>query len=217
MSVVASSMMFAGGDIAPVEVEAPVTASESGFYAGVAYSYMDGLWTTGKSDSQSSLRWKEIEYKAAMLQAGYKVNKYFAVEGRYWTTFGDGDHRTKDEEYSDSVFDYTSVYGIYAKPMYPVMDDFNVYGLLGYAHSELENESGMSQSGSDRGAEWTAHDDGGFSYGIGADYAVSENISLFVDYVVLFDDVTMWNEYDDGTESRNLELTTWNFGVTYKF
>ena len=83
--------------------------------------------------------------------------------------------------------------------MYPLTQAFDVYGLLGYANTD-------SDYGHD---EW---DDGAFSWGIGAAYSFTENASLFVDYVSLYDDET-----EDSRGDLDVTVDTINFGVNYQF
>ena len=172
-----STFAAAGGDIAPVEpvVEMPMVeeSTPGHFYLGLAYgaANADVSWTNGSDDH---------DYDTIMLQAGYKFNPYIAVEGRYWFDL--------DED--------VDTWGIYAKPMYPVTDAIDIYGLLGYASSDAPNSI----------------DGDGFSWGIGGAYAFTDNVAVFVDYTSMYD--------DDDTITNvnyNTEITSWNFGVTYTF
>ncbi|HEC45558.1 MAG TPA: hypothetical protein ENI25_01930, partial [Epsilonproteobacteria bacterium] len=96
-------------------------------------------------------------------------------------------------------------WGIYVKPMYPVTDSFDIYALLGYADADY------TVSGSGYTLSSDAFD--GFSWGIGADYSFTDSVSVFVDYVSLYDDEFVNNA------GNNVDFTidTWNFGVTYTF
>ncbi len=181
----------AGGDIAPVEpvVDTPVVVpSDAGFYIGGAYGY-------GKMDvSDSALNYAHDEnFDSFMLQAGYKINPYIAVEARYWFV-GSGDWA--DGTTPTPSFD-TDSWGIYIKPMYPVTDAFDVYALLGYGDTNPEI-----------GGQGPGYDTDGFQWGLGASYDITSNVAVFVDYV---------NLYDDTNSGEDLQIDTWNFGVTYKF
>ncbi|MCF6206853.1 MAG: porin family protein [Sulfurovum sp.] len=180
----------AGGDIAPVEpvVETPVVApSDAGFYVGGAYGLM-GMDLSNPTDPFSF----DTSHDSFMLQAGYKINPYIAVEGRYWWGSSD-DFTYGGTNYSADV----DAWGIYVKPMYPVTDAFDVYALLGYGDTSPElNGAGPT------------YDTDGFQWGLGASYDVTSNVAVFVDYVNLYDDT---NGGDDFT------IDSWNFGVTYKF
>ena len=128
-----------------------------------------------------------------MLQAGYTFNPYVAVEGRYWASIDDTNN-------IDGTIDAPDAWGMYVKPMYPVTDEFDVYGLLGYAYTDTDI---------------TKVD--GFSWGLGASYSFMDNVSMFVDYVSLYDD-------DDGfvntlgeNVNKDYTIETVNVGITYNF
>ncbi len=213
-----STFAVAGGDIepvvAPVEEIAPAP-DDSGFYIGGAYSMIseeneflvDGGWVYyEKSD---------FEQDAFMLQAGYTFNKYIAVEGRYWSGFGDSEESYRegdnwDGDYFSESGDFSSdsdAWGIYLKPMYPVTDEFTVYGLVGYADVTIDYDVETW------GEKWS---DDGFSWGLGASYDFTDNLSVFADYVVLLNDDTE-PQAEFGFFSFTNQVDTWNFGLTYKF
>ncbi len=186
-----STFAVAGGDIAPVEpaVEVPEAVSTPGaFYVGIAYGLLNQDATetiTGVSDVPLVYSMDE-DANSVMLQAGYKFNPYVAVEGRYWID-------------ADSDWD-GDVWGVYVKPMYPVTEAFDIYGLLGYASVDTDLPVDMD----------------GFSWGIGGAYAFTENLSVFVDYTYLNDDDFSYDIFG-GTVNLDSEITSWNFGVTYTF
>ena len=197
----------AGGDIAPVEpvVETPavVETSDAGFYLGGAYGYLDAdvkISLAGVDSISASESFNEF-----MLLAGYKVNKYIAVEGRYW--FGSAD----DIDWFGTGNPYNSsidAWGIYVKPMYPVTDQFDVYALLGYGSASMTVK--------DPNADYLDDDNSGLSWGLGASYDVNENIGVFVDFVRNFDDTITYNVLNNNIDVDRT-FDTWNFGVTYKF
>ncbi len=86
---------------------------------------------------------------------------------------------------------------IYLKPMYPI-GGTTVYGLLGYGETTYDNGDSYSESG--------------FQWGLGASYAVTENIGVFADYTNLYDD----SGFDGGT-SADVTVDSINVGVTYTF
>ena len=98
--------------------------------------------------------------------------------------------------------DDIDAWGIYLKPMLPVGENFNVYALLGYGSVEV---GGMDESG--------------FQWGAGASYGMSENLSLFVDYVSLYDDtyIDSWTDRYDYVENWDYSIYSINVGLTYKF
>jgi len=196
LSVVAmaavSTACFAGGDIEPVEpvVSTPMMASSpSGFYLGL------GISATAVGNDTISIFSDEVGQDRMgdiMFQAGYEVNQYIAVEGRYSTTVSQGDAVERD------------AWGIYLKPQYPVSESMNIYALLGYGGMTLDPSASLAVS----------LDDTGFQWGIGASYDVTSNVALFVDYVSIADNMTA-DAYPFG--SRDISSASATFGVTYKF
>lgn len=188
-----SNVLYAGGDIAPVEpvVEAPVVMDNSAFYLGL------GFGTASVNDDFTN---EEISANTVMLQAGYQYNQYVAFEGRY--TFGfntDYDPGTTSSLANAYDGDFSN-WGLYVKPMYPI-GDFTLYALLGYGGVMLDDLAGGD-----------AYEDG-FQWGLGADYAFTENISVFVDYVSLYDDTG----FDYRAQDQDINSDTWTLGVSYAF
>ena len=209
----------AGGDIAPVEpvVEEPVVVESTGnFYLGLAYSYLsDNLDITDNAGNfpgntagagATNTVW-DWDYSDIMLQAGYNFNDYIAIEGRYW--IGISDTNTFAGTNVDTSVD---AFGIYVKPQY-TMDAFRIYALLGYATTDYQFDV-TTASGWRNG--FATDSDDGFSWGLGASYAFTDNVAVFVDYVSIYSDD---KDYIDEGYNVNLDRTvdTWNFGVTYNF
>ena len=184
--LVMSAFAVAGGDIAPVEpvVETPVvvedSANDDGFYLGLAYS-ATAIDVDGFDEGGRELHGDD-DADSFMVQAGYKFNPYIAVEGRYWNGNKGVD-----------------AYGLYAKPMYPVTDAFDVYGLLGYGNAGAEPDEYVGSM---------SLDDSTFQWGLGASYAFTESFAVFIDYVEL---------YNSDVNNVDWSLDTWNLGVTYQF
>ena len=192
-----------GGDIAPVEpvVEVQEVAnSDAGFYVGAAFTavHEEVEITNGINE--------DVDYKGFMLQAGYKFNPYIAVEARYWDV-GDEKvvmhHPTAGGIEQDATFDG---WGVYLKPMYPVAEALDVYALLGWGHQNVKH--GINDPS-----------DSSFSWGGGAAYSLTENISVFADYVRIYDDTALKGGTTPLGEviDADLEVSSWNVGVTYKF
>jgi len=201
----------AGGDIAPVEpvVEEPVVVEAAGtFYLGLGYGYFD---QTMDNIDHSGLN-LEAETDNVLLQAGYQFNEYVAIEGRYWIGVGDATW-TASSGYrgvsGDISGDYSS-WGIYVKPMYPVTESFNVYALLGYASTSLEADTNEN-------FYWDSDE---FSWGLGAEFGVTDNVFIFADYVNLGAPDSV-DYHDNGNTYPDVDvdgdLYTINVGVTYKF
>jgi len=188
-----SGLAYAGGDIAPV-VEEPVVVMEdnSAFYVGLGF---------GQAAINDDPTAEEITSTMLMLQAGYQYNDYVALEGR--ASFGfSSDYEPGITGNASGDFDEDiSSWGIYVKPMYPVTEAFDIYALLGYGGVQLGNlESG------------DAYEDG-FQWGLGAQYAVTENILVFADYVSLYDDTG----FDYRAQLEDVDSDAWTLGVSYRF
>ena len=196
------SFAFAGGDIAPVVEEPIVVEDNSTFYLGLGYGYFNQNNDNIDNTSENI----ELALDTVLLQAGYQYNEYIAVEGRYW--IGVGDLEQSGSLTNDLSGDY-SAWGLYVKPMYPVTEEFDIYALLGYASTSLETDSG---------SYW---DTDSFSWGLGAQYEVAENIVLFADYVNLgmpdSFDFTDGNGVIHSDVDADINLYTINVGVSYKF
>ena len=205
-----SSFAVAGGDIAPVEepmvevVEPVIT--DGGFYLGLAYGVMNASIdeTEFLAGGDITRPFIDEDFSSIMLQAGYKINSYVAIEGRYW--FGldsDAGLYTGDNNIPADV--NIDAWGIYVKPMYPVTDAFDIYALLGYAAADLNVDLA-------NGADFESDTIDGFSWGIGAQYSINDSLGLFVDYVSVYDDT---EEYIGGEDDAT--ITSINFGVNYQF
>ncbi len=189
-----SGVSHAGGDAAPIEepiAVAPIVIDNSAFYLGL------GLGSAAVNDDYTD---EEISNNTLMLQAGYQYNEYVALEGRYTFGFGtDYDPGTTGNSPNDYDGDFSS-WGIYLKPMYPI-GDFSIYALLGYGGVMLDNlELGDAY-------------ESGFQWGLGAGYAFTEQLSVFVDYVSLYDDTG----FDYRAELNDVDSNTWTIGVSYRF
>jgi opacity protein-like surface antigen len=201
-----SSFAVAGGDIAPVEpvVETPMIeeVSTGSFYAGIAYSWIGTDISGTTFDNSHEPVDLSLDMGAIMLDAGYKFNDYIAVEARYWIGINsDSDIFHDGQDYRPLDTD-SDAWGIYAKPMYPVTDTFDIYGLLGYGSATLNDGQTFSA------------DVEGISWGVGAAYSFTENWSVFLDYVAFTEDSLTDNAL---TDSYDHSFDTLNFGFNYQF
>ena len=207
-----SGSSYAGGDIAPIEepiTEAPVIIDDSAFYVGLGYSYISSNRTATHNtpgEPNDGMTVKDMDSNAhnMLLQAGYQFNQYLAVEGRY--TFSVSDHTLKDNlnngNEEDVDIDLSNI-ALYLKPIYPI-GDFSLYGLLGYGKVERENNV--------RGSSW---DGSGFQWGLGAQYAIMDNLLIFADYTLWYDEED--EENPNVPRLMDTDFSSMSVGLTYKF
>jgi len=209
---------LAGGDIEPLTDEQALIESNNNFYFGLAYSYqnmqVDAIATPpgGNTFTKSVL---DDKFSAVMLQAGYNFNKYIALEGRYWFGLSSTIHYDKvNPQLFNDKDTSLDAWGIYLKPQYPITEVINVYALLGYGGGDINIDNVPANVG----LQYVADNVDGFSWGLGASYSVTENISLFVDYVSIYnDDDDYYNPSTGYRYNFDRTLDKWNFGLTYNF
>lgn len=132
------------------------------------------------------------EPTAISFKVGNQFNKNFAVEARLGTGLSDDDVSISGQRFDVEVDNF---YGVYAKGIVPLSGVFSLYGLVGYTHGEI--------TGSGRGIS-ASSSDSDFSYGIGADFAVSKTLSVNFEWARLF-------------EGDNYKVNALSAGVAYKF
>jgi len=204
-----STFAIAGGDVAPIETAvvpiateevAPISYDNNGFYVGIGYGYnnvqLDSSATGNKID--------DYDFGSIMLDMGYKINSYIAIEGRYWSGINSSnDLAWKNNINSDVTVD---AWGIYAKPMYPVSEKFDMYALLGYGSADATYDIPNANSIETDSSE-------GFSWGLGAEYSMSNSVSIFIDYTSVIDGEST----KTGVLATDNSVETINFGVNYQF
>jgi len=211
--VAMSNLLLAGGDIVPVPVPL-VVEEENNFYLGL------GIAAVSTRDADTSLDFtndKEGQDRLGnfTLIAGYDFNdmddeygEYFAAEVRYTASFQD-EHQVEMTGWS-----------IFLKPQYIFEDEngekgnFKIYGLLGFGGVTLDGVSSEYSNGN----PWVDVDDTGFQWGLGAsysfkDYADDLDISIFVDYTMLADE--MEGVYYNYAPETNVDALT--VGIIYNF
>ncbi len=189
-----SGLVYAGGDMTtamePV-VEIP-EVKVNPFYVGVGI---------GEAYVNNNATDEEISTTTLMLQAGYQYNEYLALEGRYTFGVGGTDYDAGNLTSISNGYDGDlSTWGVYVKPMYP-LGKFSLYALLGYGEIILDDLAGGD-----------AVEDG-FQWGLGASYMFTEQISVFADYVSLYDDTG----FDYRAQLEDVTTDTWTVGFSYNF
>ena len=186
-AVAAMTMAFAGGNITPIEPQVVVPTTND-FYVGAGISAYT-LYVDGEKDFFNDTDESEI---AGGLEA--KLGYVFYRNGAFSTAIEGQIGRTMWGMDSDDI-DYTYNYGVFVKPTYNFTNDISAYALLGYARVGIEFDDD------------SYHEDG-FSYGIGAEYTLTTEWSVYGEYVML-------PEFDaDIDDIENDKIT---IGVNYKF
>jgi len=172
-----------------------LTANDNGLYIGLGYASTNiDLTIDGLPDDTNNIL--DAATDSIILLAGYDINKYIGVEGRYYLNASEAafEYELGNTPFSGSY--KAESFTLYAKPQYN-LGVMTVYGLAGVAFNDY-TVSNLLGSNSDEAI---------FSWGAGANFNVTNSLGLFVDYT-------------DMGESTNLTSTTlnsWNFGATYKF
>ncbi len=189
-----SGLVYAGGDMTTVMepvVEIP-EVKVNPFYVGVGM---------GEAYVNDDVTDEEISATTLMLQAGYQYNEYLALEGRYTFGLGGSDYDAGNLTGIGNGYDGDlSTWGIYVKPSYPI-GDISLYALLGYGEIMLNDL--MDGDAVENGFQW----------GLGASYAFTEEVSVFADYVSLYDDTG----FDYRAKLVDVDADTWTVGFSYNF
>ena len=180
---------FAGGDIAPIVVQEPVDTAKN-FYVGVGITGLT-TYVDGEKDFTNDTENSEIS-GGLEVKAGYVFYRTGAVSvaveaqaGRSVWGFG----------VEDNTDLYTYDYAAFVKPAYAI-GDASIYALLGYAKSGITD------------GDFTIQENG-FAYGLGAEYAFTDTVAVYVDYTML----PAFTE--DGSEDINNDKVA--LGVNYRF
>ena len=184
--IVLSLVVIVGMSSLGFAAENTESEKDKGFYAGIAYSHL-----SQDIDYQDLTTNVELDFNAVMFQVGYKFNPYIAVEARYNVSLGD----TDVDDLLDSA--EVSVLSLFAKPMYPIAPEMDIYVLLGYSMVDASNSNNA-----------TSFDESAFSWGAGAAYSLTEEMAVFVEYTQFYNDT--FNGFDHVVDSFNV-------GVSYQF
>ena len=156
-------------------------------YGGLGFSTAKSTCKTGCED---------ITY-GVVGRVGYDFNKYIGVEGRVLKTMW---------AYEQQKIEHV---GLFVKPMFPITEDLNIYGLLGYGKVETGNKIVFDDSG----IAWGV----GLNYNLGDDEEELENnstnvtvehsngLGVFIDYERLLQ------------KSDSPDFDAVSLGVTYGF
>ncbi len=164
-------------------LNAETGANNSGVYVGLGY----GATNVGTDFFSSEIELSgDNDSDALLMQGGYIYNEYIALEGRYWN----GDNNL-------------NAWGVYVKPMYPVTEKFSVYALLGYGETKLTIVDTTAD----------LNNEGSFQWGIGAGFKITDNFSVFADYVDMYNTDT----HNTDTSLREWSIDSISIGANYQF
>jgi len=192
-AILLSTSAYAGGhlkmasEVAPVLQIEPQEEEVKDFYAGLGISVGQVKSHVYGRDTVVGITGK----------VGYNFSKYLAVEFRGSKGVREGDQLGLD--YS---------YGLYLKPQYPVNEELSIYALAGYAQTKISFENEVAFNGISN--DYTTQN--GFSYGLGLDYKLNEEWSLFVD---VMNNINKSTTKPEGKYAINVNTLT--FGFVYHF
>ena len=183
-----STSIFAGGKGVEPVVEAvePIPAMEtpSPVYLGLGLLWGRYDGSCGSPDCP----YEDVTY-GALLRGGYDFSQYFGLEARLLGTFW------KEDPLGGQKLKHL---GIFAKPMYPLGEDFNVYGLLGYGWTKTNVTAS--------GTALKELNEGGFSAGLGLEYDLSD----------MEDDREEDTLYEGGFDGQGDQERGWGLFVDYQ-
>jgi hypothetical protein len=117
----ASAFVFGGGDVAPVEpavvtpAPVPEVSSPIKFYIGGGYAAIDADGSgVGEQQYEDDYGYPglphsyNIDANNYLLLAGVKINKYFAIEGRYWNSIDDFDYKYTSDGSTNQALSMTA-------------------------------------------------------------------------------------------------------------
>ncbi len=188
VATIGTSLWAGGKEVVPIDAPVepiPVMQEPTSVYIGLGLLW--GRYNGACGDADPSCVYEDVTY-GALLRAGYDFNQYFGIEGRILGTFLKADPLGGQE---------LRHYGLFAKPMYPIGEDFNVYALLGYAWTQTKT-SGNGNLGE--------IDDSGFSAGLGLEYDLSD----------MDDDREEDTMYDRGFDGQADQENGWGLFVDYQ-
>jgi len=136
---------------------------------------------------------KDYRYGATLV-LGWDTSDYLGLEARGLRTFG------------EDAFTTVTHYGLYAKPKVEILDDLEVYGLMGYGQTRVDYDNGIKTF---------KVEERSFSYGLGMKYEFSEydinkratGWAVWMDYQFLLKD----------SSKTKADVNAASLGVSYYF
>ena len=137
----------AGGDILPglTPIE-PIAVKKVAIPVYLGVGFVAGRYFASN--------YEDVTY-GAMLRLGYEFNQYLGLEARYVGTYWDK---------GILVGQRLEHFGLFLKPMLPLTENMNTYGLLGYGWTQTKTTGALNK----------ALDTNGLSAGLGLEYDLSD-------------------------------------------
>ena len=168
-----------GCALAALSANVAAADKTGGGYVGAGYTMLTVSPEGGPDFDLSSLG----------VRGGYYFNKYFSVEGRL--AFGVGDDSMSEivdigfgPETATLTISLDYSVGVYAVGHIPLTEQFQLYGLVGLTQHSVTLDASIPSLGSDS----ESYDDNDLSFGVGAEFDMTKNLSLGVEYVSYFTD-----------------------------
>jgi len=157
-SIVLLSIVSYGSSKMVIPVEAPVEPVPAMQIPKPVYVGLGLSWGKYRGECHTpNCGYEDVTY-GAMLRVGYEWNQYMGIEARAIATF------LEEDDQGGQSLRYV---GVFAKPMYPLGDQFNIYGLLGY---------GWTKTITGGNKKLPTIDESGFSAGAGLEYDLSSKM-----------------------------------------
>ncbi len=198
-SLLLSSLALAGGDknVAEVKtIEIPCETPFNHFYIGL------GLSGINFADDNTE---ETLQSLGATLKVGYQYNEYIALEARYSQSVGDVAYDKGTILVGTNISNYptdSQNIALHIRPSYS-LGDFTLYGLLGYG---MLTYTDLPTGTSDK-------TESGFQWGIGLEYLITDNISIFIDYTALYNGTG----FDGHIPTSDARSSMGTVGLAYHF
>ncbi|MDF0535661.1 outer membrane beta-barrel protein [Shewanella sp. A32] len=189
--VLASSLAFSS--IQPA-LSQPSNVGKGYMGIGISFASLDFSGLTSNYD-QYDVSVSNNTLLGAII--GYKFTPYTAVEFRGYGNVSEGDYMG----YQVSVDHYFALYG---RLIYPLNEDFEVYGLLGYGKQQA-TVLNVSDSDSD------------VAYGIGFQVMNGSSLALQVEWVKTYDENYSGYDSDLGNYNMHIKESNINVNLIYEF
>ena len=189
----ASAILFAGGQVAPIIEEDPCPEFVQGGYIGVSGTYSEFTYKYFPSIQPVEVTYED-ENIGFQGQIGYDI---FGQDGWVFGVEARAGYASVD------AFDVTYI-AAYTKPQYNFEGGFGIYGLIGYGQSTFTVSDYLPS-----GVKLSVTDDtDDFTWGAGIKYVINDKLEVFGDYVVLPD-------YEVGYDKVDSDIVS--IGVNYRW